>query len=65
MFIDLVITTTMVALMGKTEPAKDLGLKRPQGALISIAVLGSLFLQTTLVIAVLVIAYFITVSQQW
>ncbi|XP_063173682.1 polyamine-transporting ATPase 13A2 [Candoia aspera] len=65
LFIDLIITTTMVALMGKTEPAKDLGLKRPQGALISLLVLGSLFLQTALIIAVLVIAYFITVSQQW
>lgn len=51
--------------MGKTEPAEDLGLKRPQGALISLAVLGSLCLQTALIIAVLVIIYFITISQQW
>uniref|UniRef100_A0A8C6XQD4 ATPase cation transporting 13A2 n=1 Tax=Naja naja TaxID=35670 RepID=A0A8C6XQD4_NAJNA len=65
LFIDLIITTTMVALMGKTEPAEDLGLKRPQGALISLAVLGSLCLQTALIIAVLVIVYFITISQQW
>uniref|UniRef100_A0A8C5RYI8 ATPase cation transporting 13A2 n=1 Tax=Laticauda laticaudata TaxID=8630 RepID=A0A8C5RYI8_LATLA len=65
LFIDLIITTTIVALMGKTEPAEDLGLKRPQGALISLAVLGSLSLQTALIIAVLVIIYFITVSQQW
>ncbi|XP_013910145.1 PREDICTED: probable cation-transporting ATPase 13A2 [Thamnophis sirtalis] len=65
LFIDLIITTTMVALMGKTGPAEDLGLKRPQGALLSLAVLGSLCLQMALIVAVLVIIYFITVSQQW
>ncbi|XP_039223537.1 polyamine-transporting ATPase 13A2 [Crotalus tigris] len=65
LFTDLIITTTIVALMGKTEPAEDLGLRRPQGALISLAVLGSLCLQTALIVAVLVIVYFITISQQW
>ncbi|XP_058017400.1 polyamine-transporting ATPase 13A2 isoform X5 [Ahaetulla prasina] len=65
LFIDLIITTTMVALMGKTEPAEDLGLKRPQGALISLAVLGSLCLQMALIVAVLLLIYFITISQQW
>ncbi|XP_007440981.1 cation-transporting ATPase 13A2 [Python bivittatus] len=65
LFIDIVITTTMVTLMGKTEPAEDLGRKRPQGALISIVTLGSLILQMALVIAVLTVVYFITISQQW
>ncbi|XP_063001500.1 polyamine-transporting ATPase 13A2 isoform X2 [Elgaria multicarinata webbii] len=64
-FFDLVITTTVAALMGKTAPAPDLGLARPQGALLSTAVLGSLLLQTALLIAVQVVSYFITISQQW
>ncbi|XP_067423675.1 polyamine-transporting ATPase 13A2 isoform X2 [Emydura macquarii macquarii] len=65
LFFDLVITTTVAVLMGKTGPAKELGTKRPQGALISILVLGSLLLQTALLITVQVMSYFITVSQSW
>ncbi|KAJ7306345.1 hypothetical protein JRQ81_009687 [Phrynocephalus forsythii] len=65
LFFDLIITTTVAALMGKTAPAKHLGPQRPQGALLSVVVLGSLLLQTTLIIAVQVISYFITISQAW
>uniref|UniRef100_A0A674KAK0 ATPase cation transporting 13A2 n=1 Tax=Terrapene triunguis TaxID=2587831 RepID=A0A674KAK0_9SAUR len=65
LFFDLVITMTVAVLMGKTGPAKELGTKRPQGALISIVVLGSLLLQTALLITVQVMSYFITVSQSW
>ncbi|XP_015268069.1 PREDICTED: probable cation-transporting ATPase 13A2 [Gekko japonicus] len=64
-FFDLVITTTVAALMGKTAPAKELGPERPQGTLIHPVVLGSLLLQTGLLVAVQVICYFITVSQRW
>ncbi|XP_061456915.1 polyamine-transporting ATPase 13A2 isoform X2 [Rhineura floridana] len=65
LFSDLIITTTVAALMGKTAPAKDLGPKRPQGALISTVIMGSLAFQTSLFIAVQVTSYCITVSQQW
>ncbi|XP_062363425.1 polyamine-transporting ATPase 13A2 isoform X8 [Cinclus cinclus] len=65
LFFDLVITTTVAVLMGRTGPAPALGLQRPQGALISGLVLGSLLLQTALLIAVQVLSYFITVSQSW
>lgn len=51
--------------MGRTGPAKELGAERPQGALISVLVLGSLLLQTALLITVQVLSYFITVSQSW
>uniref|UniRef100_A0ACB8EEJ0 Uncharacterized protein n=1 Tax=Sphaerodactylus townsendi TaxID=933632 RepID=A0ACB8EEJ0_9SAUR len=64
-FFDLVITTTVAALMGKTAPAKELGPERPQGTLMNPVVLGSLLLQTGLLTAVQVICYFITVSQRW
>lgn len=51
--------------MGKTAPAAELGVERPQGALISVVVLGSLLIQTGLVITVQAGAYLITVSQDW
>ncbi|XP_067167335.1 polyamine-transporting ATPase 13A2 isoform X3 [Apteryx mantelli] len=65
LFFDLIITTTMAVLMGRTGPAKELGVERPQGALISVLVLGSLLLQTALLITVQVLSYFITISQNW
>ncbi|NWY68292.1 AT132 ATPase, partial [Erithacus rubecula] len=65
LFFDLVITTTVAVLMGRTGPAPALGVQRPQGALISGLVLGSLLLQTALLIAVQVLSYFITTSQSW
>ncbi|XP_029433723.1 cation-transporting ATPase 13A2 isoform X2 [Rhinatrema bivittatum] len=65
LFFDLIITTTVAVLMGKTGPAKELGPQRPQGTLISIAVLGSLLLQTLLLVIIQVLSYFITVSQTW
>ncbi|NXM82924.1 AT132 ATPase, partial [Oenanthe oenanthe] len=65
LFFDLVITTTVAVLMGRAGPAPALGVRRPQGALISTLVLGSLLLQTALLIAVQVLSYFITTSQSW
>lgn len=65
LFFDLIITTTVAVLMGRTGPARELGVERPQGALISVLVLGSLLLQTALLITVQVLSYFLTVSQSW
>ncbi|NXS58360.1 AT132 ATPase, partial [Brachypteracias leptosomus] len=65
LFFDLIITTTVAVLMGRTGPAQELGVERPQGALISVLVLGSLLLQTTLLITVQVLSYFVTISQSW
>uniref|UniRef100_A0A663NEC9 Polyamine-transporting ATPase 13A2 n=1 Tax=Athene cunicularia TaxID=194338 RepID=A0A663NEC9_ATHCN len=65
LFFDLIITTTVAVLMGRTGPAQELGVERPQGALISVLVLGSLVLQTALLITVQVLSYFITISQSW
>ncbi|XP_071623391.1 polyamine-transporting ATPase 13A2 isoform X3 [Heliangelus exortis] len=65
LFFDLIITTTVAVLMGRTGPAQELGVERPQGALISVLVLGSLLLQTALLITVQVLSYFVTVSQSW
>ncbi|XP_075376359.1 polyamine-transporting ATPase 13A2 isoform X2 [Mycteria americana] len=65
LFFDLIITTTVAVLMGRTGPARELGAERPQGTLISVLVLGSLLLQTALLITVQVLGYFVTVSQSW
>ncbi|NXT91048.1 AT132 ATPase, partial [Anhinga rufa] len=65
LFFDLIITTTVAVLMGRTGPAQELGVERPQGALISVLVLGSLLLQTALLITVQILSYFITISQSW
>ncbi|XP_010132858.1 PREDICTED: probable cation-transporting ATPase 13A2, partial [Buceros rhinoceros silvestris] len=65
LFFDLIITTTVAVLMGRTGPAQELGVERPQGALISVLVLGSLLLQTALLITVQVLSYYITISQSW
>ncbi|XP_062821708.1 polyamine-transporting ATPase 13A2 isoform X2 [Anolis carolinensis] len=65
LFFDLIITTTVAALMGRTAPAPDLGPRRPQGALLSTVVLGSLSLQTALLVAIQVTGYFMTAAQPW
>nr|DBA15686.1 TPA: hypothetical protein GDO54_003159 [Pyxicephalus adspersus] len=62
---DLVITTTVAILMGRTGPAGELGLKRPLGTLISIPVLGSLIFQTLLILLIQLLSYFLTTSQPW
>ncbi|XP_072011383.1 polyamine-transporting ATPase 13A2 isoform X2 [Engystomops pustulosus] len=62
---DLVITTTLAVLMGRTGPASELGIKRPLGTLISIPVLGSLIVQTSMILLVQLLSYFLLISQPW
>ncbi|XP_067826649.1 cation-transporting ATPase 13A2 isoform X2 [Heptranchias perlo] len=65
LFFDLVITTTVAILMGRTGPAKELVLQRPVGSLINVSILGSLLLQTLLVILIQVLTYTVTTTQSW
>ncbi|XP_040278846.1 polyamine-transporting ATPase 13A2 isoform X1 [Bufo bufo] len=62
---DLVITTTVAVLMGRTGPASQLGIKRPLGTLISIPVLGSMIIQTSMILVVQLVSYFLVRSQPW
>ncbi|KAM5127417.1 polyamine-transporting ATPase 13A2-like, partial [Mantella aurantiaca] len=62
---DLVITTTIAILMGRTGPASELGSMRPLGTLISIPVLGSLICQTLLILLIQLLTFFLTTSQPW
>nr|XP_020828389.1 probable cation-transporting ATPase 13A2 isoform X1 [Phascolarctos cinereus] len=65
LFIDLAIITSVAVLMSFTGPAPELGVSRPPGALLRVAVLGSLLLQTALVVSIQLSGYFITVCQPW
>ncbi|XP_072887917.1 polyamine-transporting ATPase 13A2 isoform X1 [Hemitrygon akajei] len=65
LYFDLVITTTVAILMGRTGPAKELVAQRPVGSLINITILGSLLLQTTLVILIQILTYTVTTTQSW
>ncbi|XP_069775027.1 polyamine-transporting ATPase 13A2 isoform X4 [Narcine bancroftii] len=65
LYFDLVITTTVAILMGRTGPAKQLAAQRPVGSLINITILGSLLLQTVLVVLIQVLAYSVTTTQSW
>ncbi|XP_074074397.1 polyamine-transporting ATPase 13A2 [Macrotis lagotis] len=65
LFIDLAITTSVAVLMSFTGPSSELGVSRPPGALLRVAVLGSLLLQTALVATIQLSGYFITISQPW
>ncbi|XP_038629076.1 cation-transporting ATPase 13A2 isoform X2 [Scyliorhinus canicula] len=65
LYFDLIITTTVAVLMGRTGPAKELVAQRPAGSLISISVLGSLLLQTVLVILIQSLTYTVTTTQSW
>ncbi|CAJ0968730.1 unnamed protein product [Ranitomeya imitator] len=62
---DLVITTTVAVLMGRTGPASVLGVRRPLGTLISIPVLGSLIAQTSMILLGQLLAFFLIQSQTW
>ncbi|XP_063798171.1 LOW QUALITY PROTEIN: polyamine-transporting ATPase 13A2 [Pseudophryne corroboree] len=62
---DLVITTTVAILMGRTGPASELGLRSPLGTLISMSVLGSLIIQTSLILLVQLMSYYLITSQPW
>uniref|UniRef100_UPI00398F33FC polyamine-transporting ATPase 13A2 isoform X2 n=1 Tax=Pristiophorus japonicus TaxID=55135 RepID=UPI00398F33FC len=65
LYFDLVITTTVAVLMGRTGPAKELVPQRPAGSLINVSILGSLLLQTLLVILIQVLTYTVTTAQSW
>ncbi|XP_072442697.1 polyamine-transporting ATPase 13A2 isoform X5 [Chiloscyllium punctatum] len=65
LYFDLVITTTVAVLMGRTGPAKELVAQRPVGSLINVSILGSLLLQTLLVILIQVLTYTVTTTQSW
>ncbi|XP_073512248.1 polyamine-transporting ATPase 13A2 isoform X2 [Phyllobates terribilis] len=62
---DLVITTTVAVLMGRTGPADVLGIRRPMGTLISVPVLGSLIVQTCMILLVQLLTFFLIQSQTW
>ncbi|XP_007905146.1 cation-transporting ATPase 13A2 [Callorhinchus milii] len=65
LFFDLAVTTTIAIFMGRTEPTKELVPQRPLGSLIKVPILGSLVLQTLVIVMIQILTFFITTSQSW
>ncbi|XP_067873491.1 cation-transporting ATPase 13A2 isoform X2 [Heterodontus francisci] len=65
LYFDLIITTTVAVLMGRTGPAKELVPQRPVGSLFNVLILGSLLLQTLLAILIQVLTFTVTTTQSW
>ncbi len=65
LYIDLVITTTVAVLMGRTSAAPSLCRKRPPGSLVSGPMLFSIAMQILLVIGVQMAAFFYLSAQPW
>ncbi|KAM4011812.1 LOW QUALITY PROTEIN: polyamine-transporting ATPase 13A2 [Anomaloglossus baeobatrachus] len=63
---DLVITTTIAVLMGRTGAGRGAGGRgRPLGTLISTPVLGSLILQTTMILIIQLLSNYLIRAQTW
>jgi len=65
LYIDLVITTTVAVLMGRTKPWNKLVEKRPIGSLISGMTLFSIFLQIVATLGAQLATIFYLQSQLW
>ncbi|XP_063225948.1 polyamine-transporting ATPase 13A3-like isoform X2 [Bacillus rossius redtenbacheri] len=65
LYIDLVITTTLAVVMGRTGPASQLVARRPLGSLVSAVNMVPLLLQVLLTAAVQVSALYLLGSQAW
>ncbi|XP_077465586.1 polyamine-transporting ATPase 13A2 isoform X1 [Stigmatopora argus] len=65
LFIDIGLVTLLAIVMGKGGPSEELSANRPPANLLTLSVLGSLFVHIALIIAGQLAALFITTSQDW
>nr|XP_057940919.1 cation-transporting ATPase 13A2 isoform X2 [Doryrhamphus excisus] len=65
LFIDLILVTPLAIVMGKGGPNKELNPRRPPANLLTLPVLGSLFIHISMVILGQLAALFLTMSQDW
>ncbi|XP_054631130.1 cation-transporting ATPase 13A2 isoform X2 [Dunckerocampus dactyliophorus] len=65
LFIDLILVTQLAIVMGRGGPSKELSPRRPPANLLTLPVLGSLFIHICMVILGQLAALFLTVSQDW
>lgn len=62
---DLFVVSTLAIVMGRGGPSDELHPRRPPASLLTLPVLGSIFIHTCMVIAGQLSALFITTSQEW
>ncbi|KAJ9581483.1 hypothetical protein L9F63_023341, partial [Diploptera punctata] len=65
LYIDLVITTSIAVVMGRTGPANRLVSKRPMGSLMSASNIIPLIIQVLLTIAVQIATLYFLMQQHW
>lgn len=62
---DIFLVTVLAIMMGRGGPSKELHSRRPAASLLTLPVLGSLFIHTCMIILGQLAALFITTSQDW
>uniref|UniRef100_A0A8C9WSR7 ATPase cation transporting 13A2 n=1 Tax=Sander lucioperca TaxID=283035 RepID=A0A8C9WSR7_SANLU len=62
---DFFLVTTLAIVMGRGGPSDKLDPSRPSASLMSLPVLGSLFIHTSVIVLGQLAALFITTSQDW
>lgn len=65
LFCDIALVTVLAIVMGRGGPSDQLHPCRPPASLLSLPVLGSLFIHTSMIILGQVAALLITTSQDW
>ncbi|KAM9351292.1 polyamine-transporting ATPase 13A2 isoform 2-T2 [Symphorus nematophorus] len=62
---DIFLVTVLAIVMGRGGPSEELHPRRPPASLLSVPVLGSIFILTCMIILGQLSALFITTSQEW
>ncbi|XP_035511838.1 cation-transporting ATPase 13A2 [Morone saxatilis] len=62
---DIFVVTALAIVMGRGGPSEELHPRRPSASLLALPVLGSLFINTCMIILGQLSALFITTSQDW
>lgn len=62
---DIFVVSVLAIVMGRGGPSEELHPRRPPASLITVPVLGSIFIHTCMVILGQLSALFITTSQDW
>ncbi|KAF3860102.1 hypothetical protein F7725_000357 [Dissostichus mawsoni] len=65
LFFDMFVVTALAIFMGNGGPSKELQACRPSASLLTLPILGSLFIHTCLIILGQLAAFFITTKEDW
>ncbi|XP_063735179.1 cation-transporting ATPase 13A2 isoform X2 [Eleginops maclovinus] len=65
LFFDMFVVTALAIFMGNGDPSTELQACRPSASLLTLPILGSLFIHTCMIILGQLAALFITTTQDW